>query len=64
MTSNTLRVLHGWLELTEAEKQEFAREMRKYQDASYSQKSATRKYIGEQRMELGPLSGGCPCCGK
>lgn len=61
MNDKTKLVLKGYLELNEHERNDLIKELNKTIDLSSSQKS--RKF-GEISMELGPVTRGCPCCGR
>ncbi|MBI3799362.1 MAG: hypothetical protein HY268_20650 [Deltaproteobacteria bacterium] len=66
MTDRTKLVLAGWANLSEAEREEFEREIRRYQQGAPLQKSNIQKnWINEAaRVSLGPVGRFCPCCGK
>jgi hypothetical protein len=63
MTENTRRVLKGFIELSDDEKQEFVDELQKWSDLDFSERRRYQKSIQES-VDLGPLSSACPCCGK
>jgi hypothetical protein len=54
-------VLKGFLELSDAERRDLIREMNEVIELSEVRKSARKRDIS---MELGPVSHGCPCCGR
>jgi hypothetical protein len=63
MTDNTRRVLNGFIELSDDEKQEFVDELQKWSDLDFSERSRYQERV-QKSVDLGPLSGACPCCGK
>jgi hypothetical protein len=63
MNRKTAFVFLGWLKLTQAEKEVFAREVNEYLESSTATKSLKESAV--QKMYLGPLGGDiCPYCGK
>jgi hypothetical protein len=58
MNDKTRAVFNGYLRLSRAEKRELIEEIRKEIDNF-------QKGISEPPMiSLGPIEGGCPCCGR
>lgn len=55
------RVFNGYLSLDSDERRRFRRELRKYEDGSYTERKEIRENI---RIALGPLEEVCPGCGK
>ncbi len=66
MNEKTSVVFAGWLKLTESERDELQREIQRYRLLQPSQKKLqeSRAYESAVKITLGPLPGGCPCCGK
>lgn len=65
MNDKTRRVFHGWLELSAAERDEFEKAIREY-NAAYPTKQRELRESADRviKMQTGPLTGGCPCCGR
>lgn len=61
MNNKTRLVLKGYLALSPQEQAELIRELNRTIDLSQIEKSTKSRRIS---MELGPVSGGCPCCGR
>ncbi len=65
MNDKTRTVFVGWLELTEAERRDFASEVTSAQQKSGSEQ---RRLLEEGRTAvksyLGPVGQSCPCCGR
>jgi len=59
-------VFHGYLNLSPSEQQEVRDEIEDYHNSSQeSQKSIKRANEDTfQRITLGPIGTGCPCCGR
>lgn len=57
----TRLVLRGYLDLSESERRDLIRELNRVIELSEVNKSARKRDIS---MELGPVSSGCPCCGR
>jgi len=60
-------VLRGWLELTAEEQGDLLASIREYNESSPAERSVLvqeNKSLVMKRISLGPLSGGCTCCGK
>lgn len=55
------RVFNGYLALDSDGQRRFRRELRKYEDGSYTEQKEIRENI---RIALGPLEEVCPCCGR
>lgn len=66
MTDKTRQVLNGWVKLTDSEKRDFDAEVQKFQRSGELQRKDLRESFraGIERMETGPLGGGCACCGR
>ena len=63
MTDETEKVLHGFLELTSNEKEDFIKEIENWSELSFSEKKDFQKSI-EESVDVGPISSTCPCCGR
>jgi len=63
MTDNTRKVLNGFIELSDEEKQEFINELQKWSNLDFSERRRYNESI-QKSVDLGPLSSSCPCCGK
>ncbi|MDF2532199.1 MAG: hypothetical protein K0Q65_1780 [Clostridia bacterium] len=58
-------VIKGFINLTQEERQEFIAEVNKFINGTSMEKTAFQKSLNESySIDLGPTSGGCPCCGK
>jgi len=64
MNKDVLLVLQGFMNLSEAEKAELIRQINSYNNSN--DKATFRRDIGDKvkSVDLGPLSGGCKCCGR
>lgn len=64
MDKDVLLVLQGFLNLTEEQKTELIRQINTYYNTD--DKATFRRDIGGKvkSVDLGPLSGGCKCCGR
>ena len=64
MDKDVLLVLQGFLNLTEEQKTELIRQINTYYNTD--DKVSFRRDIGGKvkSVDLGPLSGGCKCCGR
>jgi hypothetical protein len=62
MNRKTTAVVAGFIRLSPAERAEALAEINRFTQGN----EQLRKSITEnaERMELGPIQGGCPCCGK
>lgn len=64
MDENVARVLRGYLNLNEVEKNEFLSELRRYESLQYDfQKNALKEQV-EKRASVGPKNEICTCCGR
>lgn len=60
MTNKTKLVVKGFSELTNSEKRDFLEKVRELEEVeTYSEKR-----IILEKINLGPVNDGCPCCGK
>jgi len=67
MTKQSEIVFAGWLKLSAAERQEVEAEIRNFKNSSTQQqinKSLDFSESVRQAVRLGPIQGGCPCCGR
>ena len=66
MNEKTNRVFNGWLALTENERNDFEKAVREYQAAPIDKRARLRESTRDHatKMQTGPLSQGCPCCGR
>lgn len=64
MNRDVLLVLQGFLNLSDADKAELIRQLNAYQQSQ--DKASFKRDIGGKvkSVDLGPLSGGCKCCGR
>ncbi len=64
MDRDVLLVLQGFLNLSEDQKAELIRQINQYYNTD--DKATFRRDIGGKvkSVDLGPLSGGCKCCGR
>lgn len=64
MNKDVLLVLQGFLNLSEADKAELIKQLNDYQRSN--DKASFKREIGGRvkSVDLGPLSGGCKCCGR
>ncbi len=67
MNDKAERVFNGWLALSQAEKIEFAKAVKEYNEAASEKRQLFEKTARDRamKMQTGPLGqGGCPCCGR
>ena len=67
MNEKTGIVFHGWLELSAEEQAELIKAIQDYNRGTSSSRSVTFKESTDfvhKRISLGPIAGGCPCCGR
>lgn len=66
MNDKTKLVLNGFLELNASEQADLIREINRLREERPSEKRAIKSRITEdvQRMDLGPTSDFCTCCGR
>jgi hypothetical protein len=66
MDPDVARVLRGYTSLTTAQRSAFVRHVNEYNEGtSAAQERIIREAINKsQRMDVGPTSGSCPCCGR
>lgn len=66
MNERTRLVFAGFLKLTTSEKADFIKEIREYYDKSELEQRVIENLTESvvRKAVLGPLSGGCPCCGR
>ena len=67
MTEDAEIVLAGYVGLSEADQREVAEAIARYRRADRTaQKSLGESWEkrGRDRILMGPVSGGCPCCGR
>lgn len=64
MNRDVLLVLQGFLNLSDVDKVELIRQLNAYQQSL--DKATFKRDIGGKvkSIDLGPLSGGCKCCGR
>lgn len=64
MNRDVLLVLQGFMNLSEMEKAELIRQINNYNNSN--DKATFKRDIGDKvkSVDLGPLSGGCKCCGR
>lgn len=66
MNSKTERVFNGWLALSPAERRDFEKAVRDYNNGTSTKQEELRESVRDHvtKMQTGPLSQGCPCCGR
>ena len=65
MNRKVAAVLNGYTRLTSSEQAEFLKELNRFvQGDQQLRKSVNEDIRSAERMELGPMRGGCPCCGR
>jgi carbonic anhydrase len=66
MNRRTARVMTGWLSLSEDEKQEFQGAVDEFNRGGDMRKQLVRESVRDsvQKIDLGPVKGACPCCGR
>lgn len=60
MTNNTKRVFKGYSELSLEEKRNFINKVQKLNE----QETPTQRRRFMEKIDLGPTTDPCPCCGK
>ncbi len=63
MTEKVSKILRGFLGLTSTERDEFIKELERYQKSSYYDKLEFERYV-RQKSSLGPKNTICDCCGR
>jgi len=66
MNDKTKRVFNGWLVLSADERAEFEKAVRDYHSSTSTKQRELRETFSDrvQKMQTGPLSSGCACCGR
>lgn len=66
MNDKTKRVFNGWLALSATERDEFEKAVREYNASTSTKQKELRETFSDrvQKMQTGPLSQGCACCGR
>lgn len=66
MNSKTLTVFTGYVNLSSTERREFIETLQEFEEEAPRNKVAIKSRFDPSaiKMELGPLEGGCPCCGR
>jgi hypothetical protein len=64
MNDKTKLVFNGWLALFDDEREEFKRAKKEYKEGSSTKQQQLKEAARVLKMQTGPLSGGCPCCGR
>lgn len=69
MTEKATRAFHAWLRLSITEQAEFDKAVSDYKAATGSKKTELneaneKQYRDIVKVQTGPLSGGCPYCGR
>jgi hypothetical protein len=66
MTDKGKLVLQGYFALPDNEKKEVEKVINDYNTAPYTEGklSAKRAYSDSNRITMGPVQTGCPCCGR
>ncbi len=59
-------VIIGYVSLSPDQRREFREAVQEFEKEDASEKIATKSRLSPSviKMELGPLEGGCPCCGR
>lgn len=63
MNTKARRVLKGWLELTQQERQWVAQRINQT-NTDYAENSLRKSLDESLSVTFGPLKEGCPCCGR
>jgi hypothetical protein len=66
MNDKTRRAINGWLALSVSEREEFEKAIREYNISTATKQRELREKFSDRvsKMQTGPLSSGCPCCGR
>ena len=66
MTQRPEIVFNGYLTLTASEKTELINAINEYVESDSDKKSLTCKTANAHivKMDIGPMGGSCPCCGR
>ena len=66
MNDKARRVFNGWLALSDSERSEFDAATREFRTATESSKRELRESNRNrvEKMDTGPVSGKCACCGR
>ncbi len=67
MTKDAEIVLAGFVKLSEADQKEVAEAIERYRRSDRTAQKSTGEFWekrGRDRVLMGPVSGGCPCCGR
>jgi hypothetical protein len=65
MDRATATVVRGFTRLSDLQRQEFIRQISRYVEGNHETKFLIASAAGDVlRVDMGPLSGGCTCCGK
>jgi hypothetical protein len=65
MNRQVIAVVAGFTRLSPADRAEAIKQISRFSQANEQlRKSITEEIRGGERMELGPIEGGCPCCGR
>lgn len=67
MTNKTIRTVHAWLQLSDAEKSDFADAVNAFSKTTNKNQlneSYEQEFRSITKVQTGPLSGGCPYCGR
>lgn len=66
MDRATATVVRGFTRLSDSQRREFIQQINEYMEGNYERKAliASAAQRDMLRVDMGPLSGGCPCCGK
>ncbi|MGA0588852.1 hypothetical protein ACO2Q2_17285 [Dyella sp. KRB-257] len=66
MDNKVAQVLQGFLQLTDAQKAEFQKELQGFSQGGDYTKRVFRESVNASvtKMQTGPHGGSCPCCGR
>ena len=66
MSDSVNRVLNGFLNLSQSERQEFIRKINEFQQGNDFSRRTLRESVNASvtKMQTGPHGGGCECCGR
>ncbi|QIP16844.1 hypothetical protein G8759_31485 [Spirosoma aureum] len=65
MNEKVARVLRGFLNLTPLEKDEFIRELNRFQNLQYDfQRNSFKEQVEAKSDSVGPKNSICSCCGR
>lgn len=63
MNEKVAKVLKGFINLSESEKNDFINDLNKYQRSDYYDRGVQKRLV-EERASVGPKDSVCTCCGR